>query len=85
MTTHQNGRGPSWTRENGRGFHFGIEAEYLLVEAETFRPLWHHDLEFEGLNAGEFEVVISKPGYKAHTMNVSCKTDVFVGKVVLQK
>jgi carboxylate-amine ligase len=51
LTTHQNGRGPSWTRENGRGFHFGIEAEYLLVEAETFRPLWHHDLEFEGLNA----------------------------------
>jgi carboxylate-amine ligase len=22
-----------------------------LVEAETFRPLWHHDLEFEELNA----------------------------------
>jgi hypothetical protein len=43
------------------------------------------DFEFEGLNAGEYEVVISKPGYKAHTMNVSCKTDVFVGKIVLQK
>jgi carboxylate-amine ligase len=39
------------TRQNGRGFHFGIEAEYLLVEAETFRPLWYDDLEFEPLNA----------------------------------
>lgn len=26
-------------RENGQGFHFGLEAEYLLVDAETFRPL----------------------------------------------
>jgi carboxylate-amine ligase len=41
----------SWAHENGRGFHFGIEAEFLLVDAETFRPLWHHDLEFESLNA----------------------------------
>jgi carboxylate-amine ligase len=39
------------THGNGRGFHFGIEAEFLLVEKETFRPLWHHDLEFESLNA----------------------------------
>jgi carboxylate-amine ligase len=49
--TRENGRGPSRTGENGRGFHFGIEAEYLLVDAETFRPLWHQDLEFESLNA----------------------------------
>src|SRR3954453_24075744 len=39
------------TRENGRGFRFGLEAEYLLVEAETFRPLWHRDLSFADLNA----------------------------------
>jgi Glutamate-cysteine ligase family 2(GCS2) len=51
VTKRENGRAVSWTRENGRGFHFGIEAEYLLVEAETFRPLWHDDLEFEPLNA----------------------------------
>jgi hypothetical protein len=51
LTTHEKSRGPSWNRENGRGFHFGIEAEYLVVEAETFRPLWHDDLEFETLNA----------------------------------
>jgi hypothetical protein len=38
-------------RENGRGFHFGLEAEYLLVEAETFQPLWYRDLEFATLNA----------------------------------
>jgi Glutamate-cysteine ligase family 2(GCS2) len=38
-------------RENGRGFHFGLEAEYLLVDAETFRPLWHPDLSFSELNA----------------------------------
>ena len=39
------------THANGRGFHFGLEAEYLLVEAETFRPLWHRDLSFVGLNS----------------------------------
>jgi carboxylate-amine ligase len=39
------------TRENGRGYHFGLEVEYLLVDAETFRPLWHPDLTFEELNA----------------------------------
>jgi carboxylate-amine ligase len=38
-------------RENGRGFHFGLEVEYLLVDAGTFRPLWHGDLSFAGLNA----------------------------------
>ena len=37
-------------RENGRGFHFGLEAEYLLVDAETFRPLCHRDLSFRELN-----------------------------------
>jgi glutamate-cysteine ligase len=36
--------------ENGRGFHFGLEAEYLLVDADTFRPLWHRDLSFADLN-----------------------------------
>jgi hypothetical protein len=39
------------SREDGRGFHFGLEAEFLLVDAETFRPLWHHDLTFEGVYA----------------------------------
>jgi carboxylate-amine ligase len=38
------------TRENGRGFHFGLEAEFLLVDAETFLPLWHRDLTFRELN-----------------------------------
>jgi len=38
------------SRDNGRGFHFGVEAEFLLVDAETFRPLWHRDLTFEGVN-----------------------------------
>ena len=37
-------------RENGQGFHFGLEAEYLLVDAETFRPLWYRDLSFRELN-----------------------------------
>jgi Glutamate-cysteine ligase family 2(GCS2) len=44
------------TRENGRGYHFGLEVEYLLVEAETFRPLWHPDLSFDELNAA-FEAI----------------------------
>jgi carboxylate-amine ligase len=32
------------------GFRFGIEAEFLLVDAATYRPLWHHDLKFAVLN-----------------------------------
>ena len=36
---------------NGRGFHFGLEAEFLLVEADSFRPLWQPDLKFSELNA----------------------------------
>lgn len=31
-------------------FHFGLEAEYLLVDAEDYRPLWHQDLSFCDLN-----------------------------------
>ena len=42
--------------ENGRGFHFGLEVEYLLVDAQTFRPLWHPDLSFDALNAA-FEAI----------------------------
>jgi carboxylate-amine ligase len=51
LTKRENGHVASWTRENGQGFHFGIEAEYVLVEAETFEPLWYQDLEFERLNS----------------------------------
>ncbi|MBI3838812.1 MAG: hypothetical protein HY288_12880 [Planctomycetia bacterium] len=36
---------------NGRGFHFGLEAEYMLADALSFHPLWHPDLSFETLNA----------------------------------
>ena len=32
------------------GFRFGIEAEYMLADAETFRPLWHQDVTFSELN-----------------------------------
>lgn len=32
------------------GFRFGIEAEHLLVDAKTFRALWHPDLKFAELN-----------------------------------
>src|SRR5439155_15762499 len=32
-------------------FHFGLEGEYLLVDAESYRPLWHPDLKFAHLNA----------------------------------
>jgi carboxylate-amine ligase len=51
LTSQKNGPVSSWIREKGRGFYFGIEAEYLLVDAETFRPLWYQDLEFEELYA----------------------------------
>jgi carboxylate-amine ligase len=36
--------------ENGRGFHFGLESEYLLVDAATFHPLWYQELSFDPLN-----------------------------------
>ncbi len=32
-------------------FRFGLETEFLLVDASSFRPLWHPDLQFETLNA----------------------------------
>lgn len=32
------------------GFRFGIEAEYLLADATTFRPLAYHELDFSRLN-----------------------------------
>src|SRR5215472_14640464 len=32
-------------------FGFGLETEFLLVDASSFRPLWHPDLKFEALNA----------------------------------
>lgn len=35
---------------NGDTFRFGLEAEFLLVDANTFRPLWHPDLKFAALN-----------------------------------
>jgi carboxylate-amine ligase len=33
-----------------RQFGFGLETEYLLVDSESFRPLWHQHLNFEVLN-----------------------------------
>jgi hypothetical protein len=32
-------------------FRFGLETEFLLVDANSFRPLWHPDLQFRTLNA----------------------------------
>jgi hypothetical protein len=31
-------------------FCFGLETEFLLIEAASFRPLWHPELRFEELN-----------------------------------
>jgi hypothetical protein len=36
---------------NSDGFRFGLETEFLLVDAGTYRPLWHQDLSFARLNA----------------------------------
>lgn len=33
------------------GFRFGLEAEFLVAAADTFRPLWYRDLTFRKLNA----------------------------------
>lgn len=38
------------SKQSNDVFRFGIEAEYLLAESDTLRPLWHHDLSFEELN-----------------------------------
>ena len=38
-------------KQNQNGFRFGLETEFLLVDAESFRPLWHPDLSFEILNS----------------------------------
>jgi hypothetical protein len=32
------------------GFRFGLEAEYLLADRATLRPLWYQDLTFSRLN-----------------------------------
>ncbi|MBW3543443.1 MAG: hypothetical protein KY476_24590 [Planctomycetes bacterium] len=36
--------------DDSDAFRFGLEAEFMLVDADTFRPLWHHDLTFAELN-----------------------------------
>src|SRR3954464_14654945 len=37
--------------QHASGFHFGLEAEFLLVEAASFRPLWPPQLRFDELHA----------------------------------
>ena len=27
-------------------FKFGLESEYMLINAETHKPKWYHDLDF---------------------------------------
>ena len=39
------------TVSSARQFGFGLETEYLLVDADSFEPLWHQDLKFDVLNA----------------------------------
>ena len=36
---------------NGDNFLFGLEAEFLLIDAGSSRPRWHPDLKFSDLNA----------------------------------
>jgi Fe-S-cluster-containing dehydrogenase component len=43
------------------------------------------DFEFEGLDAGDYELTISQPGYKPCTQSIALKTDTFIGKLVLQR
>lgn len=38
-------------KEMAKKFRFGLESEYLVVTKDDLRPLWHHDLKFDGLNA----------------------------------
>lgn len=43
---------------SSRAFQFGLEIELLLVDASSYRPLWHRDLMFEQLNAALEEIPI---------------------------
>jgi hypothetical protein len=38
------------TKDYSRKFKFGLEAEFLLIDAVSFRPPWHPDLTFAALN-----------------------------------
>jgi hypothetical protein len=49
-------------RSNRKEFCFGLEAEFLLVDAISFRPLWHRDLKFGPLN--EVLEAIPVPDFK---------------------
>lgn len=45
------GRRPPLTKDSAMtdaidGFKFGLEAEFLVVQADTFAPLWHDQLDF---------------------------------------
>ena len=42
------------------------------------------DFEFEGLpNDSEFEISITKPGYKNQKISVTCDKDLYIGKIEL--
>src|SRR4051812_49254800 len=55
-------------RPNGTSFRFGLEAEFLLVDATSFRPLWHGDLKFKTLN--EALEAISVEEFQCHSLKV---------------
>ncbi|MFM8315252.1 MAG: glutamate-cysteine ligase family protein [Deltaproteobacteria bacterium] len=49
-------------------FSFGLETEYMLVDAETYAPLWHRELNFHELDhifANVPNLDISKKGLKS--------------------
>jgi carboxylate-amine ligase len=39
------------TADHSNDFRFGLEAEFMLVDAASFQPLWIRELEFKRLNA----------------------------------
>jgi len=38
-------------KDRDNGFRFGLETEFLLVDAVSFCPLWHPDLQFATLSS----------------------------------
>src|SRR5262249_25734045 len=50
LSSARRSRGSEAPMNPGR-YQFGLEGEYLLVEASSFRPLWQEDLTFTRLNA----------------------------------
>ncbi|MDR3613545.1 MAG: hypothetical protein P4L53_08260 [Candidatus Obscuribacterales bacterium] len=62
-------------QKNQKGFGFGIEAEFLLVENDSFKPLWFEQLKFDELLALVESIDVqpmSQAGFNQKPLHNSC-------------